>query len=335
MARRKTYTSIKKKNFVRPAHVKGMGDILWRGFQCLNPNCTNQLVVRDEQTSGDFSIECNHCGFVHRAGEAQKIYDYELIDERDPSLIRSGSFEVLHDDYIKEAACLKYCIVCGALKPISDFDNHSSRRTKRQGECNLCKQIYNGIKNGTRLPEQHREASQKRRLYTHFDNSEKINIAAIYKRFQNKCFKCGIDLSADLENTNNAKLGNLDHTLPVFWLWPLTTENATLLCRTHNGEKSGKWPSAYYNDAELRRLQMSTGVRYEDLTEAPHFNPEAIAHLREATFVEALFRKFAAYPDELLRLRNRVLAAEKFDFLTSSPMISATWRQKADAIGTT
>lgn len=335
MARRSTYTRIERENFTRPVHVNGMGDVLWRGFQCLNPDCTNQIVVREEEATGDFSIKCDRCGFLHQSGEAQKIYDYKLVDERYDSIVQAGVFELLHDDYIKEAAQLKYCVLCGALKPVERFDRHSSRRSRRQGECNLCKQVYNGIKNQTRLPEQHREASQKRRLYTQFDSSSKIDMEAIYGRFDRKCFKCGVDLSTDLDDASAAKLGNLDHTLPVFWLWPLTVNNATLLCRLHNGEKAEKWPGVYYNDSELRGLSTLTGIEYRTLKGEPFFNPEAIKHLRKAAFVETLFKKFAAYPNELLRLRNRVLAVEGFDFLTSSPTISATWREKADAIATT
>ena len=332
MARRSAYTEIKRINFVRPAHVQGRGDTVWRGFQCLNPDCTNQIVLREDEIGDDFAIECDRCGFVHRSGEAQKLYDYQLVDKRDASIIQEGPFEVLHDDYVNESTQLKYCVLCGALKPLDRFDRHTSRRSGRQGECNLCKQVYNGIKNQTRLPEQHREASQKRRLYTQFDTG-KIDIGIIYQRFDGRCFKCGMDLTADLEDDRSARLGNIDHTLPVFWLWPLTTDNATLLCRQHNGEKAEKWPSAFYNDAELRRLSGLTGIEYRALRGDPFFNPKAISSLRDERFVESLFSKFAAYPNELLRLRNRVIAAEGFDLLTSSPRISAEWREKADAIG--
>jgi len=332
MARRAAYTKVERKNFSRPAHVQGMGDKLWRGFQCLNPECTNPIVVKDEEITGDFSITCDRCGFIHQAGEVRKVYDYELIDKRDGSVIEAGPFDILHDDYINEAQRLKYCIICGALKPIELFDIHNARPgTGRQGECNLCKQVYNSIKNQTRTVDQHREASQKRRLYTQFE-AGKIDLEAIYGRFDRCCFKCGRDLADDLKAGGGAKSGNLDHTLPVFWLWPLSTDNATLLCRQHNGEKAEKWPSAFYNDDELRRLSALTGIDYRVLAGRPFFNPEALDHLQKGDFVEALFEKFARYPEELLRLRNRVLAATGFDFLTSSARLSGAWRERADAM---
>jgi hypothetical protein len=332
MARRAAYTKIKRNNFVQPDHVAGMGDRLFRGFQCLNKDCTNFLFVADEEIADDFSITCSVCTFTHTAGESVKLYDYELVDERDNTVVEKGEFEVLHDDYLAEAHRFKYCIVCGALKPVELFDRHSARRSGRQGECNLCKQVYNSIKNQTRLVEQHREASQKRRLYTQFEEPSKLSVETIYKRFGNKCFKCNLDLSADLSGEITAKLGNLDHTLPVFYLWPLTTDNATLLCRQHNGEKAEKWPGAYYSDAELRRLAALTGIEYKQLAGNPIFNPNALKNLEKADFVDKLFEKFARYPGELLRLRNRILAATSFDFLKSSTTLSATWTEKADEL---
>jgi len=52
--RRTPYTKVEKKNFSRPAHVEGQGDVLYRGFQCLNPKCTNFIFVKDEDITDDF-----------------------------------------------------------------------------------------------------------------------------------------------------------------------------------------------------------------------------------------------------------------------------------------
>ncbi|WP_136650219.1 hypothetical protein [Paracoccus aeridis] len=281
MARRAAYTKVERGSFLNPIHVTGMGDKTFRGFQCLNKDCTDFLFIRTETIDPDFEYPCPSCGFVHKAGESTTIYTYKLCDTRDDSLIEEGPFEILHDDYVNESGEYKYCIVCGALKPFELFDFHSARRTGRQGECRVCKQTYNAIKNGTRLAEQHREASQKRRLYTHFKSTGKIDIAEIYKRFENCCFKCGIDLSDDLTAGVAKKEGNLDHSLPVYYLWPLTTENATLLCRECNGEKAGKWPVNYYNDAQLKRLSVLTGIDHRLMAGDPTFNPSAIESLKD------------------------------------------------------
>lgn len=331
MARRAAYTKVARRNFTQPAHVAGMGDKVLRGFQCLNKDCTATIFKLENEIGADFEIACDVCGFIHQAGEVTKLYDYDLVDERNGTVVETGPFEILHDDYVREAARYKYCVLCGALKPINLFDRHSARKSGRQSECNLCKQSYNSIKNQTRLVEQHREAAQKRRLYVQFD-SGKLDIDAIYRRYDCKCFKCGKELSGDLVADGQAKLGNLDHTLSAYFLWPMTTDNATLLCREHNGEKAERWPAAYYNDAELRRLSALTGIDYRLMAGPPQFNPEALKSLSQAAFIERLFEKFAAYPAELLRLRNRVLTATGFDFLAVPAKISSQWVKMADEL---
>lgn len=330
MARRAPYTKVEKKDFDRPAHVEGQGDVLYRGFQCLNPNCTHFLFVKDQDITDDFDIACPVCRFRHAAGETTLIYRYDLRDKRDDSIIESGDFEIVHDDYIEEAKGYKYCIICGALKPVELFDKHRSRKTGRQGECNLCKQIYNSIKNQTRLADQHREASQKRRLYTELTNSPRIDIGAIYEKFGSACFKCSLELSQDREKGKKELRGNLDHTLPAKYLWPLTTDNATLLCKEHNADKAEAWPGEYYTDEELRRLAPLVGIDYKVFKAEAHFNPEALERLKKAEFVEALFVKYARYVDELLRLRNRILIATGFDFFKSWPKISGDFVRRAD-----
>ena len=79
----------------------------------------------------DFFIKCEECGFGHAAGDTVSLYDYELF--RDDKKIEDGSFQILHDDHIKDAQRYKYCIVCGALKPLEHFDRHSARASGRQG----------------------------------------------------------------------------------------------------------------------------------------------------------------------------------------------------------
>jgi hypothetical protein len=330
MARRETYTEVQRKNFTRPPHVEGMGDVLYRGFQCLNRPCTNFIVAEDSAITDDFEIICPACKFKHAAGESSHIYDYDLKDNRDNSIVESGSFEILHDDYIDEAKGYKYCIICAALKPIELFDKHGSRKTGRQGECNLCKQIYNSVKNQTRLADQHREASQKRRLYTELTDTPRIDIGAIYEKFDSQCFKCSAELSSDREKGKAELRGNLDHTLPVKFLWPLTTDNATLLCKQHNAEKAEKWPGEYYTDAELRRLAPLVGIDYKILKGQQHYNPDAIERLKKSEFVEKLFERYARYTDELIGLRNRIMKTTTFDFFTAWPKISADLIKKAD-----
>ncbi|SNT73154.1 HNH endonuclease [Paracoccus seriniphilus] len=323
MARRTAYTKVKKFDQVRAAHVKDMGDVVFKVFQCFNPECQEIIAVREDTLGEDFEIKCPACGYVHRTGDAQKFYDYELLHTTTNKKIEDGSFEILIDDYVAEAMQYKYCIICNALKPLEAFHKHASRRSGRQGECRLCKTVYNGIKNQTRITDQHREAAQKRRLYLDIAGPGKIDSGQVRKRFDNKCFKCGCDLS-------DPKEGHLDHTLPVSLLWPLTTDNATLLCGRHNGEKSGRWPSEYYSDAELKRLAISTGVPYETLLGPAHINPDALNALENKVFVDQLLAKYAAYIDEIIKVRNRILKMTGFDFFSVSTSISQSIVEQAD-----
>jgi hypothetical protein len=323
MARRAAYTQVVKENQVREPHVRGMGDVLFRGFQCLNPKCQHWITMRDSDIGEDFDFACPACKFTHKSGEEVKFYDYKLVRLEDDELIEDGEFVVLIDDYVSESGYYKYCIVCNTLKPLDLFDAHAARNTGRQGECNHCKTLYNSIKNQSRIADQHREASQKRRLYVDITGSEKINSKAIRDRFENKCFKCECDLS-------DPRDGHLDHTLPVSYLWPLTTNNATLLCDRHNGEKSGKWPSQYYSAAELKRLALTTGIDHAILAGNPHVNPEALQHLKDPSFVDNMLAKYAHYMDEMIKVRNRIIKQSGFDFFSISKAISPDIVKKAD-----
>ena len=325
MPRRSPYTRVVKTNQIRAEHVSGMGDVIFKGFQCLNSECLEFIFVRKDEIGDDFEIICPSCEIVMLSGDETRFYEYKLEDKRDNSIIEKGTFAILHDDYIEEAQEYKYCIICNTIKPLNFFDRHSARKSKRQGECKLCKRVYNSIKNKTRLTDQHREAAQKRRMYLDLSGSAKIESEEIYKRFNYCCFKC----KKDLRNVE-VKERPLDHTLPAVFLWPLTTENATLLCRVHNGEKSGKWPSEYYSDGELKKLTVLTGVQYEILSGLPHYNPEAIERLKTPKQVDNLLKKYAAYMQEIIKLRNRILEYENFDFFKHSTTISSAWVRQAD-----
>jgi endogenous inhibitor of DNA gyrase (YacG/DUF329 family) len=328
MARRKAYTKVIKENQIREDHVKGMGDVVFKGFQCINPKCTQFLFVRTDEITDAFNIECPTCSFNMKSGEETKFYDYELFHKVEKKVIEKGEFSILHDDYLNEAQDYKYCIICNTIKPLHLFDKHSSRKSRRQGECRLCKGVYNSIKNQTRITDQHREAAQKRRLYIDLAGGQKIDSKKILDRFNHKCFKCGKDLS-EVEKPSERPL---DHTLPAYYLWPLTTENATLLCQKHNGEKSGKWPSEYYEEKKLKKLSVITGIDYQILSGEPQYNPEAIEQLKNEKHVDKLLTKFSAYIEEIIKLRNRLKHDIDFDFFEHSKMISAVHVQKADEI---
>lgn len=111
----------------------------------------------------------------------------------------------------------------------------------------------------------------------------------------------------------------------------MTNENATLLCQRHNGEKAEKWPSEFYTDQELKRLVTLTGISYETLIGSAHYNPAAIEQLHDSDFVDAMLAKYAAYMDEMIMIRNRILVATGFDMFAVSKTLSKTWADKADS----
>ena len=303
-----------------------MGDVVFNGFQCLNSKCREFIFVPNSELGTYFEITCPVCLETIRSGDETQFYEYELVNKDQDTIIEEGAFTILHDDYVAESQEFKYCIVCNSVKPLHLFDHHASRKSGRQGECRLCKKVYNAIKNQTRLTDQHREAAQKRRMYLDLAGSAKISSGKIYERFGYRCFKC----KADLRKVDDERERPLDHTLPIAFLWPLTTENATLLCRSHNGEKSGKWPGQYYSDQELRELAVLTGIPYETLAAQPFYNPEAIESLKQTEVVDELLRKYATYMSEIIKIRNRIMESEAFDFFEYSEKISSAWVRKAN-----
>lgn len=324
MARRTPYTKVLKENQIREDHVKGMGDELYKGFQCLNSSCKNFLFVRNDEIHEEFVIECPKCHFILKSGGETKFYDYKLKHTVENRIIEEGEFTILHDDYINESQEYKYCIVCNTLKPTFLFD--SARVSGRQGECRLCKAVYNSIKNQSRITDQHREAAQKRRMYLDLSGQHKIDSEVIHERFNFKCFKCGKDLS----NVESAKERPLDHTLPIYYLFPLDSQNTTLLCHDHNGKKSGKWPSEYYTTEELKKLSIITGIDFDILRGKPFYNPEAIENLKNSEIVDALLTKYSAYIDEIIKLRNRLVKEISFDFFKYSKIISQVHIDRAN-----
>ena len=165
MARRKPYTKVEKKGRQRPPHVEGMGDVLFRGFQCLSSACQEFIVVREDEVGADFEIVCPACAFIHQAGGETKFFDYRLVRRADGEVIEEGEFAILHDNYVSQAQRLKYCLLCYTRKPLGHFGRHRARQSGRQGECKLCKTIHNNIKNQSRITEQHRKAAARRRLH--------------------------------------------------------------------------------------------------------------------------------------------------------------------------
>ena len=309
MARRTPYTRVEKKDQKRPPHIQGMGDVVFKGFQCLDGDCQEFITIREDEAGPDFKIVCPTCEFVHEAGGETKFFDYRLVYRQGGTVIEEGKFVILHDDYTREAQRFKYCLLCYALKPLALFDVHNSRKSGHQGECRLCKTIYNGIKNQSRITDQHREAAERRRLYKRLaGEAGKIDSKTIFDKFGGTCFKCGRKLHY---TAIGQKDFNLDHTLPARLLWPLSTNNATLLCSACNNEKHDRWPSTFYNVPKLKTLARLTGYGYALLSGLPCVNEDAIEEILAdpGTFIE----EWIPYPEEIKRVRSMILEYAETD----------------------
>ena len=322
MPRRKPYTRVRKGGQERPRHVQGMGDVVFRAFQCLNGACQEFLVIRDDEVGENFEITCPACAFTHRAGDDTKLFDYSLVLLPNEDTIETGEFTVLHDEYVADAQRLKYCLLCYALKPLDQFDRHGTRQSGRQGECRSCKTVYNGIKNQSRTTDQHRESAAKRRLYRLLAEDEhRLDSKEVFDKFGGTCFKCGKSL--DYTPTKRSAF-NLDHTLPVRLLWPLTTQNATLLCAQCNNEKHDRWPSEVYDAAQLKRLARLTGYEHALLVGGPQLNQAAVEKI--VSNADAFIESWIPYPNEIKRLREMIRDYSQIDIFDGASHVPENLR---------
>ena len=302
MPRRQPYSYVKKHDQDRPAYVQRNGDKVFRLVACLASECQSSIPVRETDIEAGFRILCGTCQHELVDGNSTPLYDYDLVVDK--KTVGSGTFLVDHGQHVRESPAYKYCIVCYTMKPLEAFSRHKARESRRQGECKSCKTTYNSIKNSTRIPDQHREASQRRRILGLLvPGTAKISRDEILQKFGHKCFKCDVAITKDNEA--------LDHTLPLRLLWPLTTENATLLCGTCNGQKSGRWPSEFYDGYELRKLAVLTNIPYDELSGQPFVNPEAIEMIQKDP--DGFLAEWIHEPDELKILWRRVKDIARID----------------------
>lgn len=74
MPRRKAYSKVTKTDQIRADHVKGMGDVVFSGFQCLNPNCKEYIFIRDDELNVNFQINCPSCNYLIESGRRNKVF---------------------------------------------------------------------------------------------------------------------------------------------------------------------------------------------------------------------------------------------------------------------
>jgi hypothetical protein len=260
--------------------IRGTGQVdatvVWRVFGCSRAGCQAVLRISEDEitrSGTEVQLTCETCEQVN------------------------------HHTHMSRGHPYKFCRVCEQLQPLENYDRHKpnsgSFRSGRQLECKSCKRLINARLNPLRTRDQHREASDRRRLYGLLAGEQKIDLDAVVERFGGRCFNCGED-AADFR---------LDHTLAALFLWPASF-GPTLLCGDCNGNKAERWPSEFYvrdgqiDRAKLQRLSFLTGIPYELLAGAPHFNPDAVARL--LANVDEFLIRWIRYPDEIKKLRRKL-----------------------------
>ncbi|ELB2877500.1 hypothetical protein BJL85_17420 [Vibrio parahaemolyticus] len=223
----------------------------------------------------NFRWKCQHCGFVHAKGEALPFTDFGWAEEfcAADSLSAERFWLAFFRGATTQEAYWKACHTCGRILPEHDFAKHSKwGALEKQLECKTCKAAINADQLKKRTKDQLRESSSKRRIAELLTKQadEKLDVDALFERFEGKCFKTGVAIDRE-----DSKSWNIDHTMPSRYFWPLNTSNATLLSATENAKKSDKWPSEYYNNDELYHLSEITGAKLELLaSKEPIFNQD-------------------------------------------------------------
>jgi hypothetical protein len=230
------------------------------------------------------SWKCIHCGFIHSKASPLPLKDDHgkklPFSTWDRSVTEAGSlaaerfwraFFLIATE--SRGAYWKQCNTCGRKLPERAFSGHAGwGPLEKQLECRSCKAVINTKLNPKRTKQQLHESAARRRIadLLVMGVSQSIDLAALFDRFEGRCFKTGKIL-----NISDRDSWAVDHTLPSRWLYPLTEENATLLSAEANSNKRDKWPSEFYTNEELKKLAAITGANLELLaSRQPIINPD-------------------------------------------------------------
>ena len=242
----------------------------------------------------------NHC--VKRAPCTDKAFsrfvlensaDLDRIDSefQDKISKESGLIEAYYGFQLECKACKKFR-VNAALNPLRNTaqkrEDSLRRRAIEQLVGNLLK--IDWIFHKFRLLRDSEESDTYTLEESGTYTSEEFD-TYIWNKFGRECFACGKSLPkvSDME---------LDHTLPLAYLWPLD-ETATCLCSTCNASKSAKFPFEFENYREtgkLERLAELTGIdKKRLLLEKKEVNMAAVEELKDR--IEWFFDDFLSDPD--------------------------------------
>jgi hypothetical protein len=258
---------------------------IWICYTCVNCGKANfvnigQELITPQQALDECEWKCEYCEFTHSQYSDLPAHwdnwERDYIKAESPTAYAFWRYFFTISTE-KPESYWKQCGTCGRVLPFTAFSKHAKwGALEKQLECRACKCAINAIGNPKRTTEQLREGSARRRFGDLFDSlreinedSSKLDVEDLFKRFDSKCFKTGVPL-----DINNRQEWHIDHILPSKYFYPLTKENAALLSKEANSNKRDRWPSEFYSQMELVRLSEITGANLELLSSpTPILNP--------------------------------------------------------------
>ncbi len=246
----------------------------WVSYACVN--CSKHNFVRIGNTLlspteayDDQAWKCDHCGFVHSKSSPLPQQDPEghstSFAAWDSQLTSADSLgaQRFWKAFFTTAtenkdAYWKQCNTCGRILPSRAFSGHTGwGPLEKQMECRGCKAVINASLNPKRTKEQLHESAARRRTAELLlaGTNERLDLKALFERFEGKCFKTGKPLKFE-----ERKSWAVDHLLPSRWLYPLSVRNAVLLSKEANDNKRDSWPSQFYTNEELKQLAKILGA---------------------------------------------------------------------------
>jgi hypothetical protein len=233
----------------------------------------------------------NHCSAkapcIHSTFSNYKIIENTVEVDELADLLKGGSYTI-NENYLKS------------------YYGH-------QLECKACKKFFvNSALNKLRTATQHREDSLRRRaielltndlleqnwIYHDFRVKTKKEFDnEIWLKFEKKCFRCKEDIGTSNEM-------NLDHTMPLSYLYPLDVY-ATCLCASCNNEKRDAFPLNFYSDQQLIELSKITGLSL-DILSSTESNLIVVKAIKDK--VEWFIDVFLKHPEYLKDREGKVAA---------------------------
>ena len=181
--------------------------------------------------------------------------------QRDISTLKQRTIE---NDFKGEL--YQYCIhqENQKLLPISEYtinrNTKAPHKLNKEGHpiqpyCKESKKLYvNSRHNKLRTKDQLLEGTYGARtrgiVTAVLGNSPKISVDEIFKKFNNCCYNC-----LKLINIIDRKSYQIDHFMPACGYWPLTQDNATLLCKKCNQSKKDHHPFVFYSKEKFEFLK--------------------------------------------------------------------------------